>query len=115
MAGGGLVVRSIRFVLRPCGYLAFAVSLAALWATASLLGDEHELGFFAGRLSAALRRYPEVTRRGVQAACFLWLGAFAVALTPIDPLATRWDEVVLGALALAVLWHRRFSGSRAER
>jgi hypothetical protein len=102
-------------VLRPFGYLAFALALAALSATAALLGDEHELGFFAGRLSAAMRRYPEVTRRGVQMAWIVWGALLAIALTPVDPLATRWDEVVLGAVALAVLWHRRFSGDRVER
>jgi hypothetical protein len=60
-------------------------------------------------------RYPEVTRRGVQAAWVVWTLAFLVALPPLDPLATPWDEVVLGAAAMAVLWRRLFGGRRAER
>jgi len=36
---------------------------------------------------------------------------FGLALSPIDPIASSWDEVVLGALALAALW-RRVSGQR---
>ena len=72
---------------------------------------EHELGFFCQRLSGAVRRYPEVTRRGVQMAWLAWALLFAIALSPIDPMATRWDEVVLGALALGVAW-RRLGGAR---
>jgi hypothetical protein len=96
----------VRYVLRPFGYLAFVVALAALSATARLLGDEHELGYFAGRLAQMMWRYPEVTRRGVQTAWFMWALLLAIALSPLDPIATRWDEAVLGALGLALLWHR---------
>ncbi len=99
----------------PLGYLVFVLALLALSATARVLGEEHELGFFAGRLSRTMWRYPEVTRPGVQAAWAVWAALFALALTPIDPLATRWDEVALAAVALLVLWHRLFAGRRAER
>jgi hypothetical protein len=64
----------MRACLRPFGYLAFVVALGALSSAARLLGDEHELGFFAGRLSGMIWRYPEITRRGVQMA---WLACDA--------------------------------------
>ena len=95
-----------RFLLRPFGYLAFVVALFALSATARLLGEDHELGFFAGRLARMMWSYPEVTRRGVQMAWLVWAALFAMALSPIDPVTTRWDEAVLGVAALLVLWHR---------
>jgi len=104
----------LRILLRPVGYLAFVVALFALSAAARLLGEKHELGFFAGRLSRTVWRYPEVTRRGVQVAWLLWAVLFAVALSPFDPLATRWDEAVLAALALGVLAYQHFGAHRAE-
>jgi hypothetical protein len=94
---------------RPFGYLAFVLAVAALSASARLLGDEHELGFFAGRLNQTIRRYPEVTRKGVRMAWLSWFVLLAVAVSPIDPIASRWDEVVLVAFAAGVLWRRRFS------
>ena len=100
---------------RPFGYLAFVLALVALAASAKLLGDDHELGFFAGRLNEMIRRYPEVTRRGVQMA---WLSSFlllVLAASPIDPIATRWDEVVLVAVALGLVWHRRFGAHPSGR
>ncbi len=108
------LARGARFVLAPFGYLAFVLALAALSATASLLGEDHELGFFARRLSQTMWRYPEVTRRGVQAAWAVWAALFLVALM-VDPLATPWDEVALVAVALAVLWHHLFFVRRAGR
>lgn len=107
-------MRLLRTILLPIGYLMFAVALLALSSAAHLLGDEHELGFFSGRLSAALWRYPEVTRRGVQMAWLVWAVLFGVAASPLDPIATPWDEVALGAVALAFLWHRLVGGHRAE-
>lgn len=109
------VMRALRFVALPFGYLAFVVALAALSATAWLLGDDHELGFFSGRLSEAVQRYPEVTRRGVQVAWAAWAALLGLALSPIDPLATRWDEVVLFALGLAAAWRRLFADRRVGR
>jgi hypothetical protein len=106
---------ALRFVVRPFGYLAFAMSLSLLAAAAWLLGEENELGFFAGRLARTMRRYPEVTRRGVQMAWFSWAALLAVALSPVDPLTTRWDEVVLVGLALAALWRRLFADRPDER
>src|SRR5438128_9958557 len=97
---------------RPFGYLAFVLALTALSASAKLLGDEHELGYFAGRLSETIRRYPEVTHRGVQMAWLSWFLLFALALSPVDPIASHWDEVVLAAFALAVLWRRSGGGRR---
>jgi hypothetical protein len=108
-------LRGALFVcLRPLGYLAFVVALWALSAAARLLGEEHELGFFAGRLNRMIWRYPEVTRRGVQVAWLSWLVLFVVAVSPYDPLSTAWDEIVLVALAAGVLW-RQLLGRRAGR
>jgi hypothetical protein len=101
--------------MAPFGYLAFVVALAALSAAASLLGDEHELGFFAGRLNVMIWRYPEVTRRGVQMAWLLWLLLFAVAISPADPIASRWDEVLLAALAAGILWRRMIAARQGDR
>ena len=93
----------VRLLVRPFGYLAFVFALVALSAAARLLGDEHELGFFSNRLAQMMWRYPELTRRGVQMAWLLWAALFAVAVSPFDPLATPWDEAVLGAAALVVI------------
>jgi hypothetical protein len=109
------IIQALRFLVRPLGYLAFVLALASLSAAAKLLGDEHELGFFSDRLAAMLWRYPEVTRRGVQTAWVVWAVAFLIALPPLDPLSTPWDEVVLGAAAMAVLWRRTFVGRRDAR
>jgi hypothetical protein len=96
---------------RPFGYVAFVLGLAALSAAAKLLGDEHELGFFAGRLNEMIWRYPEITRRGVQMAWMSWFLLLVLALSPLDPIASRWDEVLLVAVAVGVLW-RRTVGAR---
>ena|SRR2546428_2808545 len=109
-------VRSVRLVAtRPFGYLAFVAALAALSTSAKLLGREHELGFFAGRLNETIRHYPEVTRRGIQMAWLSWFALLAIALSPLDPIASRWDEVLLFAVALGVVWHQRFGAHSAER
>jgi hypothetical protein len=104
-----------RILVRPFGYLAYVVALAALSAAARLLGDKDELGFFAERLARMLWRYPEVTRKGIQMAWVVWAVLFAVALSPVDPIATPWDEVALAAAAVALLWRRFVGGDRAER
>ncbi len=90
MAAGILVLgRRVRDALmlcsRPFGYLVFVLALAALSATARLLGETHELGFFAGRLSETIWRYPEVTRRGVQMAWFVWAALLALSAQPDRP------------------------------
>jgi hypothetical protein len=112
------IVRRVRAVMlagaRPFGYLAFVLAVAALSAAARLLGEEHELGFFAGRLSDMIRRYPEVTRRGVQMAWLSWCVLLVVALSPVDPIPSRWDEVLLVALGLGVLWRRTVGDRRVE-
>ena len=105
----------LRALVRPFGYLAFVVALFALSAAAKLLGGKHELGFFSNRLAKTLWRYPEVTRPGVQVAWLVWVGLFALAISPADPIASPWDEVALGALALAVLWNRTFGARQVER
>ena len=104
-----------RLLVRPVGYLLYVVALAALSGAAKLLGDGHELGFFSGRLAKMLWRYPEVNRRGVQMAWLAWATLFVIAVSPIDPIASSWDEVVLGALALLAVWHWFAAGQRAER
>ena len=88
------------------------MSLLAMSASARLLGQTHELGFFAGRLARTVWRYPEVTRRGVQFAWLLWAGLFAAAVSPLDPLASRWDEFALVSVALLALWRRFAAGQR---
>lgn len=114
-----VVARRARSLLLACtqpfGYLAFVLALAALSASAKLLGEEQELGFFAGRLNHTIRRYPEVTRRGVQMAWLSWFVLLALALSPIDPIASRWDEVLLVAVAVGVLWRRRFAAHPSGR
>jgi hypothetical protein len=104
-----------RILVRPFGYLAYVVALAVLSAAARLLGDKDELGFFAERLARMLWRYPEVTRKGIQMAWVLWAVLFAIALSPVDPIATPWDEAALAATALVVVWRRFVGGDRAER
>lgn len=105
----------VRSLLRPLGYLTFVLALASLSTAAKLLGERDELGYFSDRLARTLWRYPEITRRGVQMAWVVWVAAFVVALPPLDPLSTPWDEVVLGAAALAFLWRRLVGGHRAAR
>jgi hypothetical protein len=110
-----VVVNLMRFLVRPLGYLAFVAALAVLSSAAWLLGETHELGFFAGRLARMMWRYPEITRRGVQMAWLVWAALFVVALSPVDPVATRWDEVALGAVAVLALWHQLGAAHRGER
>jgi hypothetical protein len=107
------LIELIRFLMQPLGYLAFVLALGALSIASALLGESHELGFFAGRVSRMIWRYPEVTRRGVQVAWMAWAVLIVLAVSPVSP--TRWDEVALGALALAVLWRRAFGARRAVR
>lgn len=117
-AEAALARRGRSFLLacaRPFGYLAFVIALAALSTSAKLLGDEQELGFFAGRLNEMIRRYPEVTRRGVQMAWLSWFVLLVLALSPLDPIASRWDEVLLVAFALGVLWRRTVGARPAGR
>jgi hypothetical protein len=102
-----MVVPVVRFLLRPLGYLLFVAGLLVLSMTAWLLGERDELGYFAGRLVRMIWRYPEVTRKGVRIAWLGWAALFGVALSPADPITSRWDEVALAAVALLVLWHQR--------
>ncbi len=108
-------MRVIRTALRPLGYLMFATALVALSGAAKLLGERDDLGFFSGRLAELLWRYPEVTRRGVQMAWLTWAAMFGIAISPVDPIASSWDEVVLAAVALLVVWLRPSGGQRAGR
>jgi hypothetical protein len=107
------LVPVLRFVLRPFGYLAFVVALGTLSMAAWMLGETHELGFFAGRVARAIWRYPEVTRRGVQMAWLVWVALFVLAVSPVS--ATHWDEVVLAAVAVGVFWRRLVGGRRVAR
>jgi hypothetical protein len=108
-------MRPVRLLVGPFGYLLFVIALLALSAAARLLGERHELGYFSARLARTVWRYPEVTRRGVQMAWLIWAVLFVIAVSPFDPIASRWDEVALGAVALTVLWHRIAGGHRAGR
>jgi hypothetical protein len=103
-------VSQLRLLFRPFGYLAFVLALGTLSTAAWLLGDRHELGFFAGRLSKSIWRYPEITRRGVQMAWLVWAVLFVIALSNTFP----WDEVALGAIAVIVRWRHLAGGHRAE-
>jgi hypothetical protein len=104
---------ALRLVFRPFGYLAFVVALAALSVSARILGESHELGFFAGRVAQTIWRYPEVTRRGVQMAWLVWGVLFVLAVSPVS--ATHWDEVALAAVAVGVFWRRLVGGRRVAR
>jgi hypothetical protein len=102
---------ALRACMRPFGHLAFLLAVWALSASAALLGREHELGGFAGRLRDAIRNHPEVTRRGVRMAWMTWGVLLALACSPLDPFATRWDELALVAAGGGILWQRMLSGS----
>ncbi len=102
-------------VLRPLGYLAFVVALAALSASSRLLGDKHELGFFAGRLSQTLWRYPEVTRRGIAVAWVIWGVLLIVSVSPADPLASDLDELAIGALGALLVLRGLYASRRGAR
>lgn len=105
----------VRSFLRPLGYLMFVVALSALSGASRVLGERDELGFFSGRLASMLWAYPEVTRSGVRAAWLTWTALFAVAVSPLDPIASSWDEVALAGVAVVAVWHHFFGGSRAGR
>ena len=105
----------LRTLLRPLGYVCFAVALLALKGTAVILGETHELGFFSGRLARMLSRYPELARPGIQIAWQVWAALLALALSPADPITSWWDEAALGTLALGALWGRLFGVRQAER
>ena len=104
-----------RLLVRPFGYLAYVLALVALSTAAKLLGEDHQLGFFSGRLARMLWRYPEVTRCGIQTAWLVWLVLMGIAVSPIDPIDSWWDDVALAAVALAVVWTRLSRGERLER
>jgi hypothetical protein len=44
-----------------------------------------------------------------------WSLLFVLAISPLDPIPSRWDEVGLGALALGVIWQRRLGAHRDGR
>jgi hypothetical protein len=97
----------LRLLVRPFGYLLFVLALATLSTAAWLLGERHELGFFAGRLSKTMWRYPEITRRGVQMAWVVWAAGFGAAFTDSTP----WDERGLAVVGLVAAW-RQFAAAR---
>jgi hypothetical protein len=99
----------LRLLARPFGYLAVAMALVALSAAARLLGERNQIGVICGRLADTIWRHPDVTRPGFRFAWVLWAVALGVTLSPLDPFASRWDEVVLAALGLGVLWRRLFA------
>jgi hypothetical protein len=101
----------VRALLRPFGYLLFVVAVAAVSIAGWLLGDEHELGFFANRLGDAIWRFPEVTRRGIQIAWAVWAVLFVLAISDTTP----WDEIGLGAVAVFVLWRHCAGRRRTSR
>jgi hypothetical protein len=105
----------VRLLIRPLGHLSFVIALLALTGAAKLLGEKNQLGVICSRLSNAIWRHPDVTRPGFRFAWLLWGALLAVAMSPIDPLATRWDAVALVALGLAVVWRRLFASRRDQR
>jgi hypothetical protein len=60
-------------------------------------------------------RYPEITRPGVYMAWATWIALFCLAVSPLDPITSRWDEVLLLALAAGAVWRRMIGGRRAGR
>jgi hypothetical protein len=109
------VVWWVRVLLKPFGLLAFLLGLLALSAAGRILGERDDLGFFSGRLARMVWRYPEIPRAGVQVAWIVWAALFALAVSPLDPIASSWDEVALGALAVVLLWRRIAGARRAGR
>lgn len=105
----------MRLFLRPFGHLAFVVAVAALSTAGKLLGERDDLGFFSRRLAQTVWRYPEVTRRGVRVAWLAWAGLFGLAISPLDPLASQWDELGLAVVPLLALCRRFAAESRAGR
>ena len=104
-----------RVLVRPLGHLAFVIALLALTGAAKLLGEKNQLGVICGRLASAIWRYPDVTRPGFRLAWLVWAVLLAVAVSPLDPLATRWDAIALVALGLSALWRRFFAARRDSR
>lgn len=104
----------LRLVARPFGYLAFVIALSALSASARLLGQSHELGFFAGTLARTVWRYPEVTRRGIQMAWLVWAFILGIAVSPLDPIPSSWDEAALVVVTLLFLWRWMSAAHRDE-
>ena len=102
----------LRLATRPLGNLAFVCAVSALSIASRLLGDRDELGYFSGRLSQAIWRYPAITRRGVQTAWAAWALMFGVSASPLDPLATWWDAAALASVAAAVRWRALFDQTR---
>jgi hypothetical protein len=101
-----------RFLVRPIGHLVFVIALLALTGAAKLLGEKNQLGVICGRLAQAIWRYPDVTRPGIRVAWVLWALLLVVTVSPLGPLATRWDAVALGAIGLSALWRRFFAARR---
>jgi hypothetical protein len=110
----GLLLKPLGFLIRPLGYLAFGAALLLLWVAARVLGEKHELGFFAGRLHGMVSQFPEVSRWETPAGWFMWALLFALAVSPLDPIASRWDEVVLLVIALLVCLRRIAVARQAE-
>jgi hypothetical protein len=104
---------ALRVIVRPVGYLTFVLAVGALSASALILGERHELGFFSGRLARTIRRYPEVTRPGVVVAWGVWAVLLVLAVSPLS--STHWDEAGLAAAAALVIGYRLVAGHRAGR
>jgi hypothetical protein len=113
------LLRGMRVALytctRPLGYFVFVLALAALSASARLLGRQTRIGLFAASLARISWRYPEVARRGGQVAWFAWLVLFALAVSSLDPIHSHWDEVVLAVFALGGAWLQAAIARRANR
>jgi hypothetical protein len=105
----------VRLLARPFGHLAFVIAVLSLTGAAKLLGENNQLGAICGRLSKTIWRYPDVTRTGVRVIWVLWAVLLAVAMSPLDPLATQWDGVALAALGLGAVWRRLFAARRGSR
>jgi hypothetical protein len=102
----------VRLVARPLGHLVFVVAVVALSGAANLLGEGNQLGVICRRLSDSLWSHPDVVRPGIRIAWLVWAVLLAVALSPLDPHANRWDAAVLVALGLAAVWRRLFASRR---
>ena len=99
--------------MQPAAYFTFVLMVIMASITASLFGDDDDIGFTSGRVADSLWWHPSVSRRGVCLAWLAWLAIFVYAVASFDPIEGCWDTVaaiaVISGLGWHRLWHRRFA------